>query len=74
MNTARTKEYALIGVVENDESRPNTEIIEYIYAENDVGAIKQARKVKRTTTDFTTDEKIIYSACRLVELRDVGRC
>ena len=67
------KEYAILGFVENDESRPNTEVLEFLSAETDEEAIKKFNELDPTEDDFLTGEGMEIVKSRLVELREVSR-
>lgn len=65
------KEYVIIGYIENDESRPNTEILSYLNAENDKEALEIFKKYKPKQKDFLTGEKLTVVSVGVFELRKV---
>jgi len=69
----RLKQYAILGYVDNDESRPNTEIVCYIDAKNNQDALKQARaKVKQYSKPQTDIEgEFEYTLSSLVEIKEL---
>jgi len=68
------KEYAIIGYIENDESRPNMEVFKFLSAETDEEAAKQFDEYEPNAEDFLTGEELEVVKTRVVEIREVKIC
>ena len=63
--------YAILGYVENDESRPNMEILKYCEATREAEAKEEFEDYTPSGTDFLTGEALEIVKTRLVWLVEV---